>query len=163
MVANQSEMAEADFEKHLHTLSREMLRLCYLNRPVIFDWYYDDYLYTNVRFLALMVGECEKAKWMFPKYVSSISMGPVIQSRHFFKIRYHNGFYVLFDNDEIPFENGMGARVEELLRDDNESESVMERIRAICKITGVSLSPRFVSLTREARNSNGLSILELRD
>jgi hypothetical protein len=67
MVANQSEMAEADFEKHLHTLSREMLRLCYLNRPVIFDWYYDDYLYTNVRFLALMVGECEKAKWMFPK------------------------------------------------------------------------------------------------
>jgi hypothetical protein len=163
MGANQSETVEADFEKHLHTLSREMLRLCDLNRPVIFDWYYDDYLYTNVRFLALMVEECEKAKWMFPYEFWSISMGPVIQWRHFFKIRYHNGFYVLFDNDEIPFENGLGTKVEELLRDDNESESVMERIRAICKNHRGLLSPRFVSLTREARNSNGLSILELSD
>ena len=92
-----------------------------------------------------------------------MSMGPVLQSRHFFKIRYHNGFYVLFDNDEIPFENGLSARVEELLRDDNESETVMERIRAICDTTGVLLSPRFVSLTREARNSNGLEILQLSD
>jgi hypothetical protein len=163
MGANQSEMEQADFETHLHTLSREMIRLCYLHRPVIFDWYYNDYLYTNIRFLALMVGECEKAKWMFPYEFWSISMGPVIQSRHFFKIRYHNGFYVLFDDEELPFENDLGTRIEELLRDDNESESVMERIRAICKITGVLLSPRFVSLTREARNSNGLSILELCD
>jgi hypothetical protein len=37
----------------------------------------------------------------------------------------------------------------------------MERIRAICEITGVLLSPQFVTLTRKARNSNGLEILEL--
>ena len=163
MGSNQSEIEQADFERHLHTLSREIIRLCYLMRPVIFDWYYNDYLYTNIRYLALVVGACEKAKWMFPYEFWSMSMGPVLQSRHFFKIRYHNGFYVLFDNEEIPFENGLSARVEELLRDDNESETVMERIRAICETTGVLLSPRFVSLTREARNSNGLEILQLSD
>ena len=161
MGGSQSEMEQADFEIHLHKLSREMLRLCYLNRPVIFDWYYNDYLYTNIRYLALVVETCKEAKWMFPYEFWSMSMGPVLQSRHFFKIRYHNGFYVLFENDETPFENGLSARVEELLRDDNESESVMERIRAICEITGVLLSPQFVTLTRKARNSNGLEILEL--
>jgi hypothetical protein len=91
-------------------------------------------------------------------------MGPVIQSRHFFKIRYHNGFYVVFDNDDSqPFDDGRATRVEDMLRDDNEAESVLERVRAICQSTGVLLSPRFVSLTREARASNGLSILKLRD
>ena len=162
MGGSQSEVEQTDFEISLHKLSREMLRLCYLNRPVIFDWYHNDYLYTNIRYVALVVGSCKEAKWMFPYEFWSMSMGPVLQSRHFFKIRYHNGFYVLFENDgTAPFENGLSARVEELLRDDNESESVMERIRAICEITGVLLSPQFVTLTRKARNSNGLEILEL--
>jgi hypothetical protein len=79
-------------------------------------------------------------------------MGPVIQSRHFFRIRYHNGFYVLFDDEDRPFEYSLGSRVEELLRDNNEWDSVMERVRAICEDTGVLLSLRFVSLTREAKN-----------
>jgi hypothetical protein len=158
MGATQSE--QADFEIKLHALSREMLRLCYLNRPVVFDWYCNDYLYTDVRFLALIVGTCDKPKWMYPYEFWSISMGPVIQSRHFFRIRYHNGFYVLFDDEDRPFEHSLGTRIEELLRDDNELESVMERIRAICESTGVLLSPRFVSLTREARNSSGLAMLE---
>jgi hypothetical protein len=162
MGSSQSEVEQIDFEISLHKLSREMLRLCYLNRPVIFDWYHNDYLYTNIRYVALVVGACTEAKWMFPYEFWSMSMGPVLQSRHFFKIRYHNGFYVLFENDGTPpFESDLSARVEELLRDDNESESVMEIIRAICAITGVLLSPQFVTLTRKARNSNGLQIFEL--
>jgi hypothetical protein len=147
----QSEKEQADFQTQLYGLSCEILSIRYLNRPVVFDWYYNDYLYTGVRFLALMVDGCAQPKWMFPYEFWTISMGPIIQSRHYFKIRYHNGFYVLFDNEEPPFEHNLGTRVEELLRDDND---VMERIRAICEDTGVLLSPRFVSLTREARNSS---------
>ena len=162
MGSNQSAVEQTDFEISLHRLSRDMIRLCYLNRPVIFDWYHNDYLYTNIRYVALVVGPCTEAKWMFPYEFWAMSMGPVLQSRHFFKIRYYNGFYVLFENDgTAPFENGLSERVEELLRDDNESESVMERIRAICEITGVLLSPQFITLTRKARNSNGLQILGL--
>ena len=150
----QSEKEQADFQTQLHGLSREILRIRYLNRPVVFDWYYNDYLYTDVRFLALMVDDCAEAKWMFPHEFWTISMGPIIQSRHYFRIRYHNGFYVLFNDEEPPFEYSLDRRVEELLRDDNETKSVMERVRDICEDTGVLLSPRFVSLTREARNSS---------
>ena len=59
---------------------------------------------------------------MFPYEFWTISMGPIIQSRHYFRIRYHNGFYVLFDDEEPPFEYSLGTRVEELLRDDNETK-----------------------------------------
>ena len=154
MGGTQSEKEQADFQTQLHGLSREILHIRYLNRPVVFDWYYNDYLYTDVRFLALMVDDCAEAKWMFPYEFWTISMGPIIQSRHYFRIRYHNGFYVLFDDEKPPFEYSLDTRVEELLRDDNETKSVMERVRAICEDTGVLLSPRFVSLTREARNSS---------
>ena len=150
----QSEKELADFQTQLHGLSYEILSIRYLNRPVVFDWYYNDYLYTAVRFLALVGDVDARPKWMFPYEFWTISMGPIIQSRHYFMIRYHNGFYVLFDDEERPFENNLGTRVEELLRDDNETESVMERIRTICEHTGVLLSPQFVSLTREARSSS---------
>ena len=100
MGGTQSEKEQADFQTQLHGLSCEILRIRYLNRPVVFDWYYNDYLYTDVRFLALMVDDCAEAKWMFPYEFWTISMGPIIQSRHYFRIRYHNGFYVLFDDEE---------------------------------------------------------------
>jgi hypothetical protein len=48
MGATQSEREQADFDVKLHALSREMVRVRYLNRPVVFDWYYNDYLYTDI-------------------------------------------------------------------------------------------------------------------
>jgi hypothetical protein len=66
MGANQSELEEADFELRLQQLSCDMIRLCYLHKPVTFNWYYGDFLYTNIRFVALVTGQFEKAKWMFP-------------------------------------------------------------------------------------------------
>jgi hypothetical protein len=143
---------EADFELALQQLSRDMIRLCYLKRPVTFDWYCRDFLYTNVRFVAVIARKIDRAKWLFPYEFSSLSMGPVIQSRHYFKIRFWNGFYVVFDNDEtIPFENDQASRIEEMLRHDDETQTVMEKVRAICESTGVLLSPQFVSLSRMAR------------
>jgi hypothetical protein len=151
MGATQSEREQNDFEVKLHALSREIMRVNYLNRPVVFDWYYNDYLYTDIRYLALITGNYE-LRWMHHYEFWAVSMGPVIQSRHFFRIRYCNGFYVLFDDEEAPFEGSLGTRVEELLRYDDELESVMDRVRAICAATGVLLAPQFVRLTREAKN-----------
>ena len=148
---------EANFELALQNLTCDMIRLWYLDRPVTFYWYYRDFLYTDVRFVALISRKIERAKWLFPYEFWSLSMGPVIQSRHIFKIRYWNGFYVVFDNDEpVPFENDQAERIEEMLRNDDETQSVMEKIRAICKSTGVLLSPQFVSLSRRARAANQL-------
>jgi hypothetical protein len=146
---------EDEFERGLQQLACDMIRLCYLKRPVTFDWYYNDFLYTNVRFLGLVTDKIRHAKWLFPYEFWSLSMGPVIQSRHFFKIRFWNGFYVVFDNEEsIPFEDDQAARIEEMLRDDDETQSVIERVRAICSSTGVLLSPQFVSISRRARAAN---------
>ena len=143
---------EADFELALQHLSYDMIRLCYLKRPVTFDWYYRYFLYTNVRFVAVIPRKIDRAKWLLPYEFWSLSMGPVIQSRHFFKIRFWNGFYVVFDNNEtIPFENDQATRIEEMLRHDDETQMVMEKVRAICKSSGVLLSPQFVSLSRMAR------------
>jgi hypothetical protein len=69
MGATQSEIEEADFELGLQQLSCDMIRLCYLHRPVTFDWCYGDFLYTNIRFVALVAGKIE---------IWSLSMGPVI-------------------------------------------------------------------------------------
>ena len=84
MGVNQSDLDQAYFELGLQELSRDMIRLCYLRRPATFNWYYRDFLYTNIRFVALVTGMTEKARWMFPYEFWSLSMGPVIQSRHFF-------------------------------------------------------------------------------
>ena len=83
---------EADFELALQQLSCDMIRLCYLERPVTFNWYYRDFLYTDVRFVAVISRKIDCAKWLYPYEFWSLSMGPVIQSRHYFKIRFWNGF-----------------------------------------------------------------------
>jgi hypothetical protein len=58
MGGTQSEKEQADFQTQLHGLSREILRTRYLNRPVVFDWYYNDYLYTYVRLIVQRQNGC---------------------------------------------------------------------------------------------------------
>lgn len=78
-----------------------------------------------------------------------------IQTRHFFKIRFWNGFYVVFDNEEsYPFEDEQSLRIEEMLREDDGVRSTIGMVRAICGSAGVLLSPQFVSLSRRARAAN---------
>ena len=142
---------EHDFDNALLLLSNDIIRVCYLERPVTFDWYYD-YLYTNVKFVAVVEGDISHPKWMFPYVFWSLSMGPVIQARHFFKLRYWNGFYVVFDNLEpTPFEGDLSTQVEEILRDDDGVQKPMTIVRDICQRTGVLITPQFISLSRRAR------------
>jgi hypothetical protein len=68
---------------------------------------------------------------------------------------------VIFDNDEsVPFENDQAARIEEMLRHDDETQTVMEKVRSICESTGVLLSPQFVSLSRMARGVNEVTEIQ---
>ena len=143
---------EHDFDNALRLLSNDIIRVCYLERPVTFDWYYNDYLYTNVKFVAIVEGDILHPKWMYPYAFWSLSMGPVIQARHFFKLRYWNGFYVVFDNlAPTPFEGDLSTQVEEMLRDDDGLQKPMKLVRDICQQTGVLVTPQFVTLSRQAR------------
>jgi hypothetical protein len=127
------EKEEVDFENALQSLSVDMIRLCYLDRPVTFDWYYNDYLYTDVKFVAIIENKILNPKWMYPYAFWSLSMGPVIQSRHFFKLRYWNGFFVVFENLEpAPFEGDLPDQVEVMLRNDDGLKTPMTVIREIC-------------------------------
>jgi hypothetical protein len=143
---------ESDFDRALQLLSVDIIRLCYLDRPVTFDWYYNDFLYTDVKFVAVIENKIEYPRWMYPYAFWSLSMGPIIQSRHFFKLRYWNGFYVVFENLEpTPFESDQATQVEEMLRDDDGLQKPMKIVRDICTQTGVLISPQFVTLSRRAR------------
>ena len=143
---------ECEFDRALELLSVDIIRLCYLERPVTFDWYYNDFLYTNVKFVAMLENRIEHPKWMFPYAFWSLSMGPIIQSRHFFKLRYWNGFYVVFENLEpTPFEGDLAEQIEYMLRDDDGTQQPMKLVRDICQQTGVLMTPQFVTLSRKAR------------
>ena len=142
---------ERDFDHALELLSNDIIRVCYIERPVTFDWYYNDHLYTNVKFVAIVEGNIVYPKWQYPYAFWSLSMGPMIQARHFFKLRYWNGFYVVFDNMSAPFEGDLSAQVEEMLREDDGLQKPMKVVRDICQQTGVLITPQFVTLSRKAR------------
>ena len=44
---------ERDFDRALELLANDIIRICYIERPMTFDWYYNDHLYTNVKFVAI--------------------------------------------------------------------------------------------------------------
>ena len=146
---------EGDFERALAQLACDMICLCYWERPAMFNWYYNDFLHTNVRFVGIINDKIECPKWLYPYEFWCMSMGPVIQTRHFFKIRFWNGFYVVFYNEEsYLFEDEQSLRIEEMLREDDGVRSTIGMVRAICESTGVLLLPQFVSLSRRARAAN---------
>ena len=143
---------ECEFDMALKLLSADVIRMCYLQRPKMFDWYYGDFLYTNVKFIAIIESHIENPKWQYPYAFWSLSMGPIIQSRHFFKLRYWNGFYVVFENLEAtPFEGDLGEQIEYMLRDDDGTQTPMQLVRDICTTTGVLITPQFVTLSRKVR------------
>ena len=142
---------ERNFDRALELLSNDMIRL--RERPKTFDWYYKDHLYTNVRFVAIVEGDIVSPKWQYPYAFWVLSTGPILQARHFFRLRYLNGFYVVFDNMSVPFEDDLSFQIEEMLRDDNGLRSPIKIVRDICKETGVLVTPRFVTLSRQARST----------
>ena len=142
---------ERDFDRALELLSNDMIRL--RERPKIFDWYYKDHLYTSVRFVAIVEGDIVSPKWQYPYAFWVLSTGPILQARHFFRLRYLNGFYVVFDNMSVPFEDDLSFQIEEMLRDDDGLRSPIKIVRDICKETGVLVTPRFVTLSRQARST----------
>jgi hypothetical protein len=141
-------LEEADFENALQLLSIDMIRFGFLDTPVAFDWYYNDHLYTDVKFVAIIENKITHLKWMFPYAFWSLSVG--IQSRHFFKLRYSEGCYVIFEN-LVPFEGDLSEQVEARLRDDVGAKTPMEMVRDICRCTGVLITPQFISLSRKAK------------
>jgi hypothetical protein len=154
-VLRMSTNEENDFDRALGLLSIDIIPVCYAERPVTFDWYYNDHLYTNIKFVALIDGNIAYPKWQYPYAFWSLSMGPIIQARHYFKLRYWNGFYVVFDDltDTQPFEGDLSTQVEEMLRDDVGQQKSMELVRDICQQTGVLITPQFVTLSRRARGT----------
>ena len=167
-VSNVEKMAneEYEFDKALELLSNDMIRLCYFEKPITFDWYYGDFLYTEIKYVAVIEGTIDFPNWMYPYAFWVMSMGPVIQSRHFFKLRYWDGFYVVCENIEpIPFENDIAEQIEQMLWNDAGTQSPMQVVREICQSTGVLMSPRFITLSRKARDSknNGEALAEYRN
>lgn len=142
---------ERDFDRALELLANDIIRICYIERPVTFDWYYNDHLYTHVKFVAIVEGNIVCPKWQYPYAFWALSMGPMIQARHFFKLRYWNGFYVVFDNMSTPFEDDLSTQIEEMLREDDGLHEPMKIVRDICQQTGVLITPQFVTLSRTAR------------
>jgi hypothetical protein len=121
------------FDLALNQLTRDIIGFRYWQRPVTFDWYYQDFLYTNVRYVAVIQEEIENPKWLHEYEFWSVSTGPVIQARHFFKLRFWNGYYVVFQNyDTIePFEDDQHITIEEILREDDGILTAIGMVREI--------------------------------
>ena len=144
---------QCDFDRALELLADDIIRIRCIERPKTFDWYYNDHLYTNVRFVAVIEGDIVSPKWQYPYAFWVLSTGPILQARHFFRLRYWNGFYVVFDNMSVPFESDFSFQIEEMLREDDGLRTPMKIVRDICEETGVLITPRFVTLSRQARTT----------
>jgi hypothetical protein len=150
------------FDVELIKLSRKIVGYRYYSRPPTFDWYYDDYLYSGIRYLAIIHDKIRFVKWLHPYEFWVVSTGPKIQARRFFKVHFWQGKWISFDmpsDENVIFDTSEHWVIEDMIHKDSGVLSVMEMIRKIFEITHVLISPQFVMLARQAIASDikGLS------
>ena len=150
------------FDVELIKLSRKIVGYRYYTRPRVFDWYYDDYLYSGIRYLALIHDKIRFVKWLHPYEFWVVSTGPKIQARHFFQVRFWQEKWLCFDmpsDDNVIFDASEHWVIEDTLHSDSGVLTVMEIVRKIFEKTHILISPQFVTLARQANVSDvkGLS------